>query len=696
MKIRAFIILCFLWLLYFVPSQGQSMRSTDSIRNLIDNSNNDADKISHLIELCSLVKRYNPQQAVTIAKEAVKISEKNLKGCYREQTYSNLAYMYCEIHTLDSATQIYDMALKLNDTVQCKNYLAKLYNVKGTVLQEKGNYIQSIAFHEKARDICQSIADTAMLITSLRMLGIPLTRLGNYDEALRYFLKAMPLAERMKMTDELAYINNNVAMVYLEQEENDKALPYLLEAGKLLDTLQYKAKLITININLANLYLRLDSSDVAIKFNTIAEILACEVHDSLRLGIVYANLSSIYQNQGNYNKAIQYNQKACDIGKRKNLNLIVQNALYKLGINYHNLNKNNKAIAYLNESLELGQKMGYYRGIGGVAQQLTSIYEEEGRYKDATEAYKILLLARDSMFSESKVEEITRMEMQYDFDKIQHQQELTNLKKTQAFESELRQQKMYRNAAITGIIVVLLFSAILFYILKLRQQQKLQKLQGDLFQYMQKSMSQQMNPHFIFNTLTSILYFIDHNEKEKGMQYVEKFAQLMRTALNNSQQATVAIADEIEFLQLFADLESLRFRKPFELSIHIDDTIDQKRLQVPAFLLQPIVENSIKHGLIPIEEKGNIFISIHQNNSTLICVVEDNGVGMAGPKQPASTGIPYKKHKSMATSLLQRRLQLLGIYYNREFSLRYSKAQTLNGKYGGTRVELELPVIQGL
>jgi tetratricopeptide (TPR) repeat protein len=682
-------------LLFFtdlLSSYGQIQKSIDSVQVLIDNAHDDSTKMYYMISLSSLVKKYDKEKAFSIAKKATLLGEQIEQGCCKTKAYVNWAYMHYEVNKLDSALLLYKQTLEMIDSVTCRKELAEAYNEIGIVYREMGELIKSIQYHKKALVICNEIKDTVTLIGVLRIIGIPLRLLGKYDQALEYYYNAMRLAEKINLINEIAYINLNIASVYLTQNSPEKALPCLLQSKKILEKLDYKSELITLYINLAVIYNRFDSIDKAFDCYAIAEKYARETNNNLKICHILSNEGGLYFDQGNYEKAIQTQMAAYKIATENKQYMIIFNAAYSLGQIYQARNQTEKAIRFLKQALDISHETGFLEGVKRTTELLSSIYQQQGRYKEAFLAQKEFIRASDSLFNESKVKEITRMEMQYEFDRIQHDQELVNLKKTQKYESELRQQKNYRNAAILGVVLILLFSLILFYIFRLRHQQKLQNLQNDLFQYMQKSMSQQMNPHFIFNTLTSILYFIDQNERETGIKYVEKFALLMRVALNNSQKATVALSDEIEFLQLFADLEAVRFKKPFELRIDIDDKIDQKLYHIPAFILQPIMENSIKHGLMPMEEPGRILISVRQTDNFLFCVIEDNGVGIAAYEKPKDTEV-FKKHKSMATSLLNRRLQLLGLYYNKEFSLRYSPARILSGKYTGTRVELELPLI---
>ncbi len=676
-----------------ISTYCQIQKSVDSVQYLINNAEEDSTKLFYTISLSSLVKKYDRKKAFEIAKEAVALGNRIPHGCHKAMAYDNLAYMYYELNNLDSALLIYNQTLKILDTVKCKEQQAAIFNGIAITYREKGDLIKSIEFHKKALNTYSTTKDTAMLISVLRTIGIPFKLLGKSDEALKCYYHAIHLAEKINMTNELAYLNNNIAGVYLSDNLPEKALPFLLKSKMLLEKLDYKDNLITINNNLAILYARLDSFNKSFNYYAIAEKYALETNDTLSIAHILTNIGGLYFTQGDYKQSLQYHMKAHKIAVAKNLYLIVYNSSFGIGQVYYAQNQMAKAIQYLKQALNTSRETGYLEGIRNSTELLSEIYEKQGRYKEALVAHKEFIQAKDSLFNKNQVEEITRMEMQYEFDKVQHEQELINQQKSQAYEAELKQQKTYRNAALTGTLLILIMAIILIYIVRLKQKQRVQKLQSDLFQSMQKSMSQQMNPHFIFNILTSIQYFLDKNEREEGMKYVQKFAHLMRTALNNSQQATVAIADEIEFLRLYADLEALRFKIPFELQIEIEEQVNQQEYQIPAFLLQPIVENSIKHGIAPLNEKGRICVSILRKNDFLQCIVEDNGIGINDPGNTEEKNGILKKHKSMATNLLQKRLQLLELYYNRKFRLNYSSAQRLTGVNTGTRVELDLPII---
>src|SRR6476619_5515336 len=155
----------------------------------------------------------------------------------------------------------------------------------------------------------------------------------------------------------------------------------------------------------------------------------------------------------------------------------------------------------------------------------------------------------------------------------------------------------------------------------------------------------QMNPHFIFNSLNSINRFILQNNKAEATEYLTKFSKLIRMILNCSANATVSLAEDLEALQLYLELECLRFDNEFIYKITCDPELDTDFIRVPPMLLQPFVENAIWHGLMNKEGEGHLWININQEDSALICTITDDGIGRK--KAAELTGKSGIKHKSM-------------------------------------------------
>lgn len=244
------------------------------------------------------------------------------------------------------------------------------------------------------------------------------------------------------------------------------------------------------------------------------------------------------------------------------------------------------------------------------------------------------------------------------------------------------------------ILLVILFIGVSFiylYSRRLRTIRKEHNLQNDLNWYRQQALSRQMDPHFVFNTLNSIQSYIIKNDRLASSQYLSKFARLMRLILNNSQNHAVPLSDEIAALSLYMELESLRFQHKFEFSVKTDVSVDTETCYIPAFLIQPFVENAIWHGIMGLKTAGVININFKMEDGQLLCVIEDNGVGRK--KSMEIKGESELKKKSLGISLVKSRLNLLNNYYGVNMFVNFTDLYHEDHSPAGTRVSINLPII---
>ena len=245
------------------------------------------------------------------------------------------------------------------------------------------------------------------------------------------------------------------------------------------------------------------------------------------------------------------------------------------------------------------------------------------------------------------------------------------------------------------ILTIILVTGILYFVYSTRitEIKNKNQLKNNINEYKQQILRQQMNPHFIFNTLNSIQYFLLEKDTDSSLDYLSKFAKLMRMILENTQHTVIAIDDEINALELYLELESLRFEDNFSFNINIDDRINTLDWKMPALLLQPYVENSIKHGFTKIldNKKGQISIDMTLVNNHILCSVEDNGIG----REKANI-INLEKsntHKSLGSKITADRVYLLNSLYGENINVKYIDKKDDNNQSQGTRVEIIIPVI---
>lgn len=212
------------------------------------------------------------------------------------------------------------------------------------------------------------------------------------------------------------------------------------------------------------------------------------------------------------------------------------------------------------------------------------------------------------------------------------------------------------------------------------------ELEESLTRSMLTSIKSQMNPHFFYNALNTIQSFIFTDDKKNASTYLTKFSKLTRMILEMSDKETVRLAEEIEALTLYLDIEKVRFDTDFEFAIEVDMEIDPDLINIPSMIIQPYVENAVKHGLL--HKKGSKQLTIHLSRSAihLVIQIDDNGIG-----RERANELNQRKadnHQSFATAANQKRLELLNIGRNTSVAVQYIDKPSGEG----TTVIIRIPV----
>jgi two-component sensor histidine kinase len=240
------------------------------------------------------------------------------------------------------------------------------------------------------------------------------------------------------------------------------------------------------------------------------------------------------------------------------------------------------------------------------------------------------------------------------------------------------------------IVLVLAFTGGTVWLIvqwRYAQAAKQEKTTNELNVLKIKALSSQMNPHFIFNSLNSIQNFLVENDLRMSNKYLSKFARLMRLILNNSNETFVPLKDVISTLELYLELEQLRFNHKFDYKIDIDPKIEFDGTRIPSMLLQPFLENAILHGLLPLDNKGLVTLKLEKiTDQQVKAIVMDNGVGREFHK-----GRLGKKHKSHGLRITKERLKVFESFLGNKFNLTIRDLKNEQGKPEGTHVELTLP-----
>lgn len=207
-----------------------------------------------------------------------------------------------------------------------------------------------------------------------------------------------------------------------------------------------------------------------------------------------------------------------------------------------------------------------------------------------------------------------------------------------------------------------------------------------------KALRAQMNPHFIFNCINAIQHYILENDKLTANKLLSRFSRLVRNVLENSNCEWINIKREIETLELYIEMELLRFDSKFSVNINIASDIDTLLDQIPPLTIQPFVENAIIHGLLPLDNRtGNLDIQLLKESNSIVCIIDDNGIGRK--KAEAIKASKNQTYQSLGISITEERLQIYNQTgkHNQQMKLKIEDKITVDQKPLGTRVTLILP-----
>ncbi|MDW3192108.1 MAG: histidine kinase [Cytophagales bacterium] len=372
----------------------------------------------------------------------------------------------------------------------------------------------------------------------------------------------------------------------------------------------------------------------------------------------------------------------------------------KLGMVYIREGKTDSAMIHLDLGLDICRNFHTFlpRWLQ-LLNQKQQLLQKQGNFEEALQAANRYIFLKDSSSSLEK-ERLTQFFLE-EFKASEKDREIQNLSQQAEIQRlQLQEQKTFLVGG--GILGLLLIGGgLMFYNQnKLKGKQKvteveLQETKKRLHLEKQyraselKALRSQMNPHFVFNALNSIQEYIMSNEKNLAGKYLGKFADLMRVYLHHSQVKVVTLKEELFALNLYVELESLRFENKLTYDIKVDEPIDTNH-EIPSLMIQPYVENSFKHGLLHITRHKRLTIEVNQEASLLVVTIKDNGIGRK--KSTELLQLRNPNHQSFGHKASKNRIDLLNYGRQEKIEETIIDLEDESGQPVGTLVELRIPI----
>jgi tetratricopeptide (TPR) repeat protein len=411
--------------------------------------------------------------------------------------------------------------------------------------------------------------------------------------------------------------------------------------------------------------------------------LSTKINYKERLAFALANMGWNFYLEKMYDTSLIYYNKSLAYSIPDKNFITAANSLGNIGTIYRDLDLPGKAIDYYNKAIGYASENYDIYDLRWIYQDMSNLYLKSRDTSNAFKNYVLFKKYSDIYLTREKTQGLANVKLKYDAD--------THAKEVQLLSLRLKNNRLLNYGLTVLVVLIITIGWLLYRSSQLRNKRRISEMNRKIAEVTQANLRQQMNPHFIFNTLNSIQYYMYQHDKLATNNYLTKFSNLMRKVLDNSQHTAIPLSDELNALNLYLDLERIRFKDKFDYKINVDEEIDPLMYKVPTMLMQPYVENSICHGLIPMEGKGFVGIDIKLTQDHLLCTIEDNGIGReASMERNNKKGL---NHNSLGTQITSSRLDLVNTLYGTNLNTRYTDLKNEVGEAVGTRVEINIPII---
>jgi tetratricopeptide (TPR) repeat protein/two-component sensor histidine kinase len=660
-SMKRLVLVCFLS--FGFTWVGLNAQVKDSLQNiLLETALTDSIRIDVYNELAFELASSQPELGLLYADSALQLSERLGQNRKIANSLNSFGVNYWYLGKDSLAMRCYSKVLQIYKELNDEPGTARMYNNLALLSYNRAEYAEALHNHEMANKIFDRHEMTRNLVNSLSNTGVVHLAINDYPSALSYFLRALSLTDSSSYY-ELGNLNTNIGLVYKNMNELEVSTEHHLSAINYAEkvgnnqgraqALGNLAAVLQLNGNFREAEARLFE---ALNINK-------QIGNQRRIASDYANLGALYLEWNRLDSARQYLMAAKEIYEEVKDPL---NLSFVFALMAKTIKKGTSGRRELLESLRLEKlSLQNAKEANAILRQMEAwhgMYEsldKLGEKSPALDAYINFVELKDSIYNIDNEKSLIRLQAAFDMEMREKELSMIHELERQSIQAENDKNSYLANLYLIIIVFALIFGTLLIYALWKKNEANKEKLTAEFEANKKalelKALRAQMNPHFIFNAMSSISNYLLKNDPEKADYYLNRFARLIRLILLSSDQSLVKLSDEIELLNLYIEIESLRMDKTIHFRIINPKRISLTHLKVPPMILQPIIENSIWHGISNVEREGVIELEIHPNTSGTSLKIRDNGGGF---NNAITEKEKMPNHKSMGMQLIQSRLNL--------------------------------------
>jgi hypothetical protein len=531
---------------------------------------------------------------------------------------------------------------------------------------------------------------------------------GDYEKAFLIGQRAYDYASKNKDKISISACLWYIASLYELIEDYPSALRYFREMWQINDEEITKWRIANdcdtwVKMEFAEIFSHLCQFDSAWHYY---HLFKPEKDQAIYQRVYWVSVGETYFLQKDYLHALQNFQLGLSEHTRLNDRNEMMRTLLDIGKTYLALNNDSAAIRYGREGLSIAFQTKAKQILRDGYQILYSVYDRLNEKDSANFYFRKYTTVKDQVLNDQTKAKFTAYNYEQQFALINKEKEI-NQQQLKIKNQQIQQASFQKKILAAGIIALFIISVLIVrsVILKRRNErqqleheieiQKLETektktdLQKEATKLEMQALRAQMNPHFIFNSLNSVNMFILENNKLQASEYLSKFSRLVRLILQNSQEAFIPLKRELEALELYLKLESLRFSQKFEYKLAISDVVETTTIKVPPLIIQPYAENAIWHGLMHKKEKGHLEIELYIEKDSLFYKIRDDGIGRKKAAELKSKSA--SAHRSMGMRITTDRLAML--QKQNKTSVTITDLVLSDNSLGGTEVLIEVPFV---
>ena len=668
---------------------AQSSMTLDSLLTVLENAESDTAKIHCLNQLTNLYLRKDFKQAKEYSERAIELSREAGFDSGLTMALNNLGVCLYRIGDFEKAQAVFEEKLELSYAMNDSGSLSRCLNFLGILSTMRGEMDKGVEYMLGSAEIEEKIGDKEGLGQAYGNIAAVYVSDGKYRLAIEYNTKAIRIFEEIENKQGIGKCNTNLSMLYIYTQDYLKARKASENAIAIFTELDQKADIAISLINLGLSYDHFEKPEIAIEHYERAREISEKLGNKQNLGYANLNLAVAYFTLGKEIKAMESIRIAKDYFEVLQKPLEVAKCIESEADFLRKQGKYSQAIRKYKEAVALAEQVHAPEVIKFSSMRLAEIYAIQGDYKKAY-TYQIQhSVIKDSLLTEKKLQDIAELQTLYDAEKKEKENQALLLKtEIQEYENEIQSRRISRSYYL--IFGLILLAILIFIISSLYLRQNKLKAQQHSSQLESKLLRSQMNPHFIFNSLTAIQSYIYTHETREAGKYLSDFASLMRLILENSRKEYISLETEIKTLTLYLDLQLLRFDHKFDYSITVDPELNIENVFIPPMFAQPFIENALEHGQLLESKKGKVDLSYHLSNDFLRMELKDNGIGYSISKKQERK----LNHQPLATKITQERIQNLKGNVTGEILFKIGDWITPENEILGTLVTFEIPIIK--